>query len=496
MSEQVLCPSARLSVCVTVCTPTNTYAMKAGHEQAATGAASGAATAAAVTPRQGGGGGKANARVAFSRSGGAGASAGDAAGHNKSASDNTSTGRNLTHAGDLGDATLADPAHAAANPPVSGASEVEACEGGRGRQRRRWGQGGRDGETESEARDSKRLWQHECLNVTCQRECMYVTCYVPRTYADVMMMKISYICRCACMYADMRASTSHFLTPSLSRPRSPSHQTSQPPTHRSGIIFSPAQPPAAAGHPRQGGTTSRGGGGDQEELDYKEGHIKGLIARIAKEGGRGGGGADRGPGVDAWSALRDLQRVLRASSSSSAAKNDSASAATRHEVSFCLSLSLSLSVPLPPTPGLSRSIFSLLLLLFLPLLLFSSSSSSPPLFPLLLLVLSSQLAFARWYLRAPCAPGPELAQGHRVSRPRGTGSVGDSVSEGPKTLFLFLHAPLSPHPSLAAGHGSNDARSGTEEQRQDRTSCSSLCAGAPREWGRVGGRGGDCTGLP
>eukprot|EP00802_Teleaulax_amphioxeia_P011397 Tamp_11429.p1 GENE.Tamp_11429~~Tamp_11429.p1 ORF type:complete len:452 (+),score=65.61 Tamp_11429:331-1686(+) len=189
-----------------------------GHEQAATGAASGAATAAAVTPRQGGGGGKANARVAFSRSGGAGASAGDAAGHNKSASDNTSTGRNLTHAGDLGDATLADPAHAAANPPVSG------------------------------------------------------------------------------------------------------------------IIFSPAQPPAAAGHPRQGGTTSRGGGGDQEELDYKEGHIKGLIARIAKEGGRGGGGADRGPGVDAWSALRDLQRVLRASSSSSAAKNDSASAATRHEV--------------------------------------------------------------------------------------------------------------------------------------------------------------------
>ena len=28
----------------------------------------------------------------------------------------------------------------------------------------------------------------------------------------------------------------------------------------------------------------------------------------------------------------------------------------------------------------------------------------------------------------PC--GPELTQGHRVSRPRGTGSVGDSVGEG------------------------------------------------------------------
>ena len=29
--------------------------------------------------------------------------------------------------------------------------------------------------------------------------------------------------------------------------------------------------------------------------------------------------------------------------------------------------------------------------------------------------------------------GPELAQGHRVSRPRGTGSVGDSVGEGTPT---------------------------------------------------------------
>ena len=33
----------------------------------------------------------------------------------------------------------------------------------------------------------------------------------------------------------------------------------------------------------------------------------------------------------------------------------------------------------------------------------------------------------------PC--GPELAQGHRISRPRGTGSVGDSVGEcGPGLL--------------------------------------------------------------
>ena len=28
------------------------------------------------------------------------------------------------------------------------------------------------------------------------------------------------------------------------------------------------------------------------------------------------------------------------------------------------------------------------------------------------------------------APGPELAPAHSVSRPRGTGSVGDSVGEG------------------------------------------------------------------
>ena len=31
--------------------------------------------------------------------------------------------------------------------------------------------------------------------------------------------------------------------------------------------------------------------------------------------------------------------------------------------------------------------------------------------------------------------GPELAPGHRVSRPRGTGSVGDSVGEGTRGVL-------------------------------------------------------------
>jgi hypothetical protein len=39
----------------------------------------------------------------------------------------------------------------------------------------------------------------------------------------------------------------------------------------------------------------------------------------------------------------------------------------------------------------------------------------------------------------PC--GPELAPGHRVSRPRGTESVGDSVGEGTLTRLLFSPSP-------------------------------------------------------
>ena len=44
---------------------------------------------------------------------------------------------------------------------------------------------------------------------------------------------------------------------------------------------------------------------------------------------------------------------------------------------------------------------------------------------------------------SPC--GPELAAGHRVSRPPGTGSVGDSVGEGG-----WKCAPVSSHHVLPA----------------------------------------------
>ena len=48
-------------------------------------------------------------------------------------------------------------------------------------------------------------------------------------------------------------------------------------------------------------------------------------------------------------------------------------------------------------------------------------------------------AFPAQLARGP--PGPaELAQGHRASRPRGTGPVGDSVGEGPAKAITLLHA--------------------------------------------------------
>ena len=118
----------------------------------------------------------------------------------------------------------------------------------------------------------------------------------------------------------------------------------------SGIIFSPAPAPApsAAAHPRQGGTATKVKGGESEEPANREGRIKGLVSRIARGGGGVGVGvgvaADGGLQADAWSALRDLQRLVHASSSSSAAaakgdgaartytSSEAAGAAVRHEV--------------------------------------------------------------------------------------------------------------------------------------------------------------------
>ena len=45
---------------------------------------------------------------------------------------------------------------------------------------------------------------------------------------------------------------------------------------------------------------------------------------------------------------------------------------------------------------------------------------------------------------ARAGPGPELAQGHRVSRPRGTGSVGDSVGSGRPHLLLSMLGSTRP----------------------------------------------------
>jgi hypothetical protein len=49
---------------------------------------------------------------------------------------------------------------------------------------------------------------------------------------------------------------------------------------------------------------------------------------------------------------------------------------------------------------------------------------------------------------APISPSslscaPQLAQGHRASRPRGTGSVGDSVGEGLATDVLIKAGGVS-----------------------------------------------------